>query len=218
MATPLSLRDAVARLTREARRDLFVVWDRVSSARDAEEALRDLLPALVGTYGDAAAVLAAEWYDEIRTEAAPRGRFDADPVNVPDSGEQALVGWALSTATDYGSFQSLVEGGMHRRIANHSRLTVARSSVADSQAAGWKRIGVGACAFCRMLIQRDVLYSEATADFAAHDDCNCQAYPLIKGAEPVDVKKYVKSSRYTEDDAARAKENARVREWMADNL
>jgi hypothetical protein len=223
--TPLALRNTVAKLNAQAQRDLATLWRRMESAAQAGEALHDILPALIDTYGLAASVAAAEWYDSLREKADVRGGFIADPVRIDDTGAHALVGWALNTATDDAAFQSLVEGGMQRRIANHSRATVTQASVADPASVGWKRIGAGACEFCQMLISRDQTYSEDTADFASHDHCNCQAYPLIKGAEPIDVKKYVQSTKNAqkvgESDAAyekrRAADRKRVREYLASN-
>lgn len=216
MATPLSLRKQIAGLALLAKGDLDELFRRVSDARSPElrEALLDVLPSLVDTYGAAAATLAADWYDELRDEAAARGRFSAIPVEIEDTNVAALVGWAMDQARSDDAFRTMIDGGMQRRIANASRVTVTRSSLADPQSVGWKRIGVGSCAFCNMLISRDQLYTEATADFASHDHCNCQAYPLINGAEPVDVKKYVKSSRYIEDDEQRAKANAKLRAYI----
>jgi hypothetical protein len=217
VATPLSLRKQIAHLTLLAKGDLDELFRRVSDARSPElrAALMDVLPSLVETYGAAASSVAADWYDELRAEAAARGRFSAIPADLGDTRVGGLIGWAMEQAKSDDAFQQMIAGGMQKRIANASRSTVARSSYADPQSVGWKRIGVGECGFCAMLIDRDQLYSEATADFASHEHCNCQAYPLIKGAEPIDVKKYVKSSRYIEDDALRAKEQARVKEWIA---
>lgn len=140
-------------------------------------ALRDTLPALIEGYGAAAAAFAADWYDETRDEKAVRGRFTAIPAAIPDVGAQPLVGWALAESTDLAGFQGLIEGGTQRRIANFARQTVSGSSVADPSARGWKRVGVGGCDFCRMLLGRGSVYTEATADFEAHDHCNCTAAP-----------------------------------------
>ena len=208
-----------------ARRDLFALWKRIATSSDAADILRDVLPDLIDTYGAAAATLAADWYDQIRDEAGAPGRFQAIPADVTDSGAQALVGWALEQSADLDTMRTLVEGGTQRRIANYSRLTVSRSSAADPQSVGWKRIGYGSCTFCQMLIQRDVVYSARAARFASHDHCNCQAYPLIKGAEPVDVKKYVQSKQAARQpgeseeayERRRTVERARVREWIAKN-
>src|SRR4029077_20217400 len=124
-----------------------------------------------------AATIAADWYDDLRDSRGIRGRFTAEPADVPEAGSQALVGWALAEANDYPSFQTLILGGTQRRIANFARLTVSGSSIADPQARGWQRVGLGGRAFCRMLIGRGAVYTEASADFQSHDHCNCGAEP-----------------------------------------
>lgn len=212
MATPTSLRKQIAELVRLAGGDLNELFRQVSDARSPQlrEALLDVLPVLTETYGSAAASVAADWYDELRTEASATGRFSAIPAELGDTKVEGLVGWAMQTARNDYAFKMMIAGGMQKRIANASRITVMQSAIADPKSAGWKRIGVGSCAFCAMLIDRDQLYSEATADFASHDHCNCQAYPLIKGAEPIDVKDYVKSRRNITD-----ADRARVREYIA---
>lgn len=217
MATPTSLRNQIAQLARLAKGDLDELFRRVSDARSPQlrDALLDVLPELVATYGAASAALAADWYDALRDEAAARGRFSAIPADLGDTKTEGLVGWAMETAKDDDGFKTLIKGGVQKRIANASRLTVMQNSATDTQSVGWKRLGGGACDFCLMLIARDELYTEASADFASHNDCNCSAYPLIKGAEPIDVKDYVKSPRFIEDDLERAKKNESVREWIA---
>jgi hypothetical protein len=158
--------------------DLAALWRGTDAPEQAEAALRDVLPGLIDVYGAAAATLAADWYDDTRDEVSARGRFTAIPAEIPETGAQALVGWALTeTAGDVAGFRGLVEGGTQRRIANFSRLTVSRSAVADPAARGWKRVGGGGCDFCRMLIGRGAVYTEATADFESHDHCNCAAAP-----------------------------------------
>lgn len=208
MAT--SLRAETAALVRLADQDLARLWRLVASGASAEVALRDLLPAIVEQYGTAGAAMAAEWYDQQREKAGARGRFAALPVEAEDRGTQALIGWALATATDDASLASLVAGGVQRRIADHARYTVARNSIEDPAARGWQRVGVGGCkdGFCDMLIARGAVYSEATADFAAHDNCKCSAVPAW-GGEPLPVKPYTPSLR-----TQTAADRARVREYL----
>lgn len=179
MQPSLLLRRDVATVSRAASSDLTALWRQVGTAAQAETALRDILPALIQTYGAAAATVAADWYDDLRDKQGVGGRFTAIPAAVPDVGAQALVGWALATAKDVTGFQSLIEGGTQRRIANFSRFTVMGSSVKDPRARGWRRTGVGNCkdGFCDMLIGRGAVYTEATADFPAHDHCQCGAEP-----------------------------------------
>lgn len=177
---PTSLRADTATLVRLADADLARLWRLVASGASAEVALRDLLPSIVTEYGAAGAAVAAEWYDQQREKADVKGRFVALPVAADDRGAQALIGWALSTATDDTSLATLVAGGVQRRIADHARYTVARNSVEDRAARGWRRVGSGAsCSFCSMLLGRGAVYTEATADFTSHDHCNCGAEPAF---------------------------------------
>lgn len=173
----LDLRDGVQGLVAYANRDLSVLWRQVTDAAQARVALNDVLPALIETYGAAAGALAADWYDDQRVKVEVAGRFRAIPADIKDVGAYELVGWASTTAKDMTSFESLVRGGMQRRIANFSRGTVTGSSLADPKARGWMRVGNGECDFCRMLIGRGAVYTEASADFLSHDACRCGAAP-----------------------------------------
>lgn len=176
MAT--SLRLEIADLARLADRDLNRLWRLVSQGASAEVALRDLLPSIIREYGSLGAALAAEWYDDQRAKAGVRGSFAAIPLESNDRGAQALIGWALATATDDTSLVTLVAGGVQRRVADHVRYTIAGSSVSDPQAAGWARAGDGStCDFCSMLLGRGAVYTEATAGFQSHDNCGCSAAP-----------------------------------------
>lgn len=177
MATATQLRSDVAALAALAADDLADIWREVETAAAVEAALRDVLPALVDEYGAAAGTIAADWYDDLRDAAGVRGRFTAIPAAIEQTGTQALVGWALTEAQDMTSLQTLILGGTQRRIANFSRLTVSRSSIEDPQARGWVRVGNPRCDFCRMLIGRGAVYTEATVGFDAHDHCNCAAAP-----------------------------------------
>lgn len=205
----LDLRDGVDGLIGFANKDLTALWSQVNTAAHAETALRDILPGLVDAYGTAAASLASDWYDEARAKAGVAGRFVAIPADVADTGTHALIGWALTEANDMNTFQSLILGGMQRRIANFSRGTITGSSVADPQASGWQRVGSGECEFCSMLIGRGAVYSEDAADFASHDHCHCSAVPAFKG-EPRPVRPFSPSLR-TSTEADRA----RVRAYIA---
>lgn len=208
MAT--SLRSETDQLVRLADRDLSRLWRLIANGAAADEALHDLLPAIVREYGAVGGALAAEWYDQQREKVGARGRFVAVPVEADDRGAHALVGWALTEATDDASLRSLILGGTQRRLADHVRYTVTNNAVADSAAKGWQRVGNGGCTsgFCDMLIARGAVYTEATADFASHDNCKCSATPAWDG-EPVPVKPYKPSVRQASD-----ADRARVREYL----
>lgn len=222
MATPAELRQGFADLNALAARDLGGLFRSLREGDNAEEALRDILPALINRYGQAAATLAADWYDDLRESMGVGGRFVAIPANIDDPGAHALIGWALDEATDDGSLVALLEGGMQRRVVNFGRFTITESSYADSRADGWMRLGQGAnCPFCDVLISRGAVYSESTVTFASHDHCNCIAAPAFKGKpRPVRLDEEGRRLDYSSrgdrtDDKQREASNKRVREWVA---
>lgn len=214
MATPSDLRKGQEALARLAANDMAAMWRQVSNAVEARKALQDILPALIRTYGQAAAALAADWYDEARLAAEVGGSFTALPADLGDTGADALALWASEHGTDLAAVQALVEGGLSRRIANWSRQTVMGSALADPKADGWQRVGAGSCDFCNLLIGRGAVYSEATADFASHDHCHCAAVPAFSG-KPRPVKKYTPGPR----DATKAggADYDRAKAWIKAN-
>lgn len=225
MALSTSLRNAVALAIRGADRDLDTLWRQVSTLAEAREALYDALPGIIDTYGLAAATMAAQWYDDLRAKDNISGFFTAEPADIPDSGAFALAGFALAQQALYGdeeqsgainllTARARVHGGMVRRVKNFGRATVMQAAIADPGARGWQRQTDGdGCAFCEMLAGRAVLYAtERTASFASHDDCGCEAVPAW-GGRPVPVRPYEPTLRRMSD-ATRAKNNARVREWI----
>lgn len=178
MAT--SLRSETDQLVRLANRDLTRIWTLVSNGASANEALNDLLPAIVREYGAAGGAIGAEWYDQQREKVAPRRAFTALPIDPEDRGAQALVGFALSSATDDGTLKTLIHGGVQRRIADHVRLTVANNSVADPSAHGWVRVGEGGCksGWCDQFLDGEIR-TVAGYDFDAHDNCRCGVVPAF---------------------------------------
>ena len=205
----LDLRDGVQGLYTYAEADLAKLWR--MAERDVQAALHDLLPALIGTYGSAASTLAANWYDDLRQGLEVGGAFTAIPADIADTGTHALVGWAASEAKTDEAFRTLVLGGMQKRIANFSRLTIQESSLADPRATGWQRVGNGECSFCALLIGSGAVYREASADFGAHDHCKCSAVPAF-GGRPVPVRGYTPTNRNITD-----ADRARTRAWIAAN-
>lgn len=175
----------LAELTGLAQKDLSLIWREFNTATAARDGLIEVLPRLVSIYGSAASTLGADWYDEMRAAAKVSGRFRAIPAELPDVGRtDSLAHWGVGplfkAEPDFAGALSLVNGGLQRIVSNADRESITRSSVADSKARGWQRVGSGAsCEFCSMLLGRGAVYSEATADFLTHDHCNCGAEPVF---------------------------------------
>lgn len=86
------------------------------------------------------------------------------------------AGYTETRALDSAFVQTA--GAVGRLILNAGRDTITRTTIADPRTAGWRRVGVGKCDFCQTLLGRGAVYSEATADFEAHDGCACSAEPV----------------------------------------
>lgn len=174
---------AVTALTGRAKAALIAAWPSAGSAEQVRDALLTILPAIGDEFTTAAASLAADWYDDLREERRVPGRHRSLLPEPPDLARyEALARWGVSPlfteSPNVAAAQSLVSGGLGRIVANGHRDTVMLNAVADPQALGWSRYGSGSsCEFCQMLISRGDVYTEATADFEAHDHCNCIAGP-----------------------------------------
>lgn len=224
MASSAVSRQAQIDLATLALRDLQAVWPTLAAMTpaDARAALMEILPALGDQYGDAAAALAAEWYDQARDAASVRGAYRAAPSGpVTRARWEALARWGVDplfgASPDPASALALISGGLQRTVADRHRLTVVENSIRDPQAKGWRRVGVGAsCGFCRMLIDRGNVYTDATVTFRSHDNCNCAASPawddkIVK----VSREPYRQSQRHRSEEQ-KARDNARARTYIAE--
>lgn len=70
-----------------------------------------------------------------------------------------------------------VLGAAQRHVLNGGRETVRLTAVADPRMQGWRRVGTPDCDFCKMLLGRGAVYTEASAQFRSHDRCDCTAEP-----------------------------------------
>lgn len=86
------------------------------------------------------------------------------------------AGFSPEKAMANGFVQS--SGSATRLVLDAGRETIRRTTLADSRTQGWRRVGSPSCDFCRMLIGRGAVYTEASADFQAHDHCGCSAEPV----------------------------------------
>lgn len=155
------------------------VWD-VDAVRTA---LETVFPSLVADYGDAAATLAAEWFEsQIGVEAvlAP---------TVPANAANASMRWSLGSILKGDPPQALADlaGVVDRMVKQPARDTIARSSLKAK--IGWARVPSGAhtCAFCLLTASRGGVYTSREAaggmGHSYHADCDCQTVPIRSSAD-----------------------------------
>lgn len=211
MATPQQLREDVAEVSALARADFRAFLAGIPDT-EVREALLDLLPGLILSYGETAALVAAEWYDEHRQSLGVTGVFTAAVPDLRDPGVEALVRWADSEARTDLTRLSLIEGGMSRRVADGARLAVIENVKSDPRGTGFQRYSRTSptgCGFCQALAGRGTVYrSEDTASFGAHDNCKCVAVPAFDGA-PIPVRPYTPSTKNVTD-----ADRTRTRDWL----
>lgn len=198
-----------------AERDIRSLWRRFDGDPDA---LAEVLGEVVQTYGDAAASVSADWYDQLRADTGVRPGFSAVMPEPKNPGVGQLVGWATAKATDEEAFRSLILGGVQRRITNYSRDVITSSSIRDPRARGWMRIGTGECGFCAMLVSRGAVYTRESVDFASHDHCQCGAAPAFAPDQIEAVSaEFIPSARRRTDNIKQADAD-RAKRWIAANL
>lgn len=189
--------------------DLTEFWSSLDLTRPevARDALLQYVPYLVDQYGDSAAALAADWYDDVRARERVPGRFRALAQQSPylDAVDGTVRRAAGSLFTDDPAVGlGTLLGTTGKYVLAAGRSTITRSADRDPRATGWRRITrPGACGFCRMLAGRGAVYKESTVHFAAHGgahggECNCAAVPdFDPNAPEVDVVLYQASQRMT---------------------
>lgn len=218
MATPAELRSWIVQLSDNAERDLADLWSQLD-ASTVRDGLFDVMPALVGDYGDASATLSAEWYDEYRTDTNVDGFYAADLTDL-SLGAESLAGWGASLAEkNWDSALSLISGGLVKRVMTASRDTITGNTDLDPRARGWMRVGHPECGWCAMLISRGAVYrGRATADFAAHDNCKCGCCPAWSTSQITAVRnEFVPTARRRSEQVAEA-DRARANAWITANL
>lgn len=211
----MSLTSDLLTVTEYALAELDPLWGLAPAV--LAEALMDVLPGTVDEWSLAAAAVAADYYDDLRESAEVAGTFTAIIEPLEGLGVEALAGWAADAlrkdVPDLTAARARVEGGMQKRMVNTANRTVTHSATEDPNARGYmRRTRPNACRFCKMVASRGGVYTRASATFACHEQCFCEAVPAWGGqARPVGP--YKPSDRPNNDE-----ERARVKAWIAANL
>lgn len=171
-------------------RDLGAFWLTLDGlgADETRDALLDVVPVLVAAYGDTAAAIAADYYDDLRDAAGVRGRFTATLAdNVDFDTIASRVRWSVSplysAAPDRAATLGRLAQNVDELALRPGRDTIAVSTGRDPARARWARVPVGkTCAFCLVTASRGAVYgSEESAGRKYHGDCDCTATPFWQG-------------------------------------
>lgn len=198
---------ALSTLVRAELADLFDTLD-LSRPEAARDALLEIVPALTEEYGQSAAGLAAEWYEEQRAASGATGGFRATMApSVPASAVQSQIRYQagqLWTPTPEAALSTLLTS-VDKFVKQPGRDTIARN--ANREGVRWARVPSGSktCAFCLTLASRDAVYASRRAAGGDgnkyHGLCDCQ--PVRIGAGDDYPEGYLPEDYYEKYMAAR---------------
>ena len=179
----------LSQLVRDALEAFFASLD-LSKPEAARDALLEFVPVLTQQYGDVAATLAADWYDELRAASGAAGRFRAlTSAAVPSGAVEAKVRylaghlWTPEPTAMLGGLLTATD----KYVKQPARNTVAAN--AKREGVRWARVPTGAktCSWCLILASRDaVFHSKASAGGDGnhyHGDCDCQPVRIAKASD-----------------------------------
>lgn len=148
-------------------------------------ALFEFVPVLVSEYGDMAAALAADWYEDLRDAEGVGGSFRAPLApSVPDEQVNSRLGFATRATGPLWLGDSAALASFLGMMANEYALQPGRDTViqaAHKDNAAFARVPEpGACKFCLMLASRGFVYSKSTVGDSKkfHGKCRCNAMPV----------------------------------------
>jgi hypothetical protein len=162
----------------------------LSNPAAVRDALLEFLPVLTSQYGDVAATLAADWYEETRAASGAAGRFRA--VTAPSVATEAveakvrfLAGhlWTPEPASMLGGLLVAAD----KYVKQPGRDTMA--SNAKREGVRWARVPTGkrTCSFCLVLASRDAVYetkqSAGGDGHKYHGKCDCVATRIAKRSD-----------------------------------
>lgn len=160
---------------------------RASSAIITPQIAAVVEPAFVQSASNGAA-----YYEQVRAVAGVPGAAAVTPATYSPSAVQNTIGYTsrvslLRAITAGKTPEQAAHTALIRTVGSAARLaseggreTVTRTMRDDPRAHGWQRVtGGDACYFCAMLAGRGGVYSADSADFEAHDFCQCEAEPVF---------------------------------------
>lgn len=235
-------KQAVADVVTLAEADLTAFWRSLDLSGDPKrlaKAVRAFVPELTTTYATATTALSADWYDNLRDEAAASAAFTAATLAAPDVSEvQDNLGYVLAPLFNgvapevapeemFKHLSALTEGV----VVTSDRQTVRANMALDKAGPRYARhASANACAFCRMLATRGADYrSEGSATRVVlsrkrntrkvgekyHDNCRCIAVP-VWGSKVYEEAPYVADWREAYYEATRRHGTSNTKAILAD--
>lgn len=166
------IQSALVDLSSLAIGDLVRLWRAIEDRDQSEIAqlLAEAFPELAAPYQEAAALMSAQWYDELDADSDYQAVV-APPR--PPAGLAASSAWAMTQSNALGA----LSGALQRSVFNASRDTIIENVTREG--VRWARhASANACQFCKMLATRGDVYKTESTAMKSHDNCHCIAVPV----------------------------------------
>lgn len=160
--------------------------------------LRTTIPGLIGRYGNVNAVMAANYYDEVRKVASKSAKpYKAIlPIFDPTERANTIVNYGMATfmAKGFDPVPSLIAEALTYPVAQFNRETIDYNAGLDTSAKTVQRIAEpNACAFCATLAFATTSTAQGKTvgsrtfsyDPNFHDNCHCTVEVIFEGEEPI---------------------------------
>lgn len=183
-----SYTEALNKLSDDAQAKLASALSQVdmSDVAAAREAILEIMETLLGPYTDMAAVLAAEFYDGVRTleTGAALGAL-AESGREPIATEKAVRG-IMQTIVTGGSAETVIgklKGRVDYELKRAATECVYRNGERDPKKPLFVRVpsGVETCHFCMMLASRGPERRNKANIKHGHENCNCRIVQTYEG-------------------------------------
>lgn len=160
--------------------------------------LRTTVPGLISRYGNVNAVMAANYYDEVRKIGAKGAKSYKAALPIFDATERAdtIVNYGMATfmAQGFDPVPELIAQALTYPVAQYNRETIDYNAGLDTSAKTVQRIAEpNACAFCATLAFATTTTAQGktvgTRTFSYdpnfHDNCHCTVEVIFEGEEPI---------------------------------
>jgi hypothetical protein len=209
-----ALRDRNASVVSLAKRALSRFWGTLDLTRPeaARDALLEFMPELVATYGQAAATVAASWYEDLRARDVA-GRYAAklaDSAGLEQVQKSTRYQAGALFTDNPGTMLAVLGDSVQRFVVNTSRDTIRGNAFRDKAKPTYARVPQGkTCAFCTLLASRGFVYAtrESAGEFDKyHKKCDCTA--VASFTDEADIPDYKPGDLYNLYQSARAASGA----------
>lgn len=166
-----------------------------NSSSDIAKALSEVYPSIVNTYGERAAAVALEFYEEQRSLAGVSIDYEAEIPNL-DRYLYKLQGDVKRSTQKNADLESIIaelQGYTSRRTYEYADETITYNSKRDNAHPRWALVPhADACAWCVFLASQGFVYRTKNT-VARHNHCRCTPTPDFDGGglEGYNQKKYL---------------------------